>query len=450
MTPDRAALLARVEAFSIDGPNTPALPFAARLARENGWPRPYADRVVREYKRFAFLAAAGLGPVCPSEDVDAAWHLHLTYTRSYWTRFCGEVLDQPLHHEPTKGSPAEGRKHLRMYAHTLAAYREAFGEPPPADIWPTAAERFGDDLRHRVVNTARNWVIPKRPVVQAMRFTAALAGLAVLVPGCDGGLNPLNLVGTDFLGFFLPALLAAIVAGRMLRNARRVPGPYPGDEEHSLTWEQTAYLAGGYPRLTTAGVARLAAARARADQKWVHDAVRSRFGAEAARLEAEGYTLPEGRRGGLGCLAVVPVLLVILGFGVPRLVMGLANHKPVGYLLGAMAVGVFFGVVAAFGWLPRLTRRGEAALRRTRDRHASLRAKADPDMGLAVALFGTAVVGGTGAAFLRMWYPRQAASGSDGGCGSGCGTSGSGGCGGGDGGGGGGCGGGGCGGGGGD
>ncbi|QDU22057.1 glycine-rich domain-containing protein [Urbifossiella limnaea] len=91
MTPDRAALLARVEAFDIGGPTNPALPFAARLAREHGWSRPYEDRVLHEYKRFAFLAAAGFGPVCPSEDVDAAWHLHLTYIRSYWTRFCGEV-----------------------------------------------------------------------------------------------------------------------------------------------------------------------------------------------------------------------------------------------------------------------------------------------------------------------------------------------------------------------
>ena len=172
MTPDRAALLARVEAFEIDGPDAPALPFAARLARENGWARPYADRVVREYKRFAFLAAAGFGPVCPSEDVDAAWHLHRTYTRSYWKRFCGEVLGQPLHHEPTKGGPAEARKHLAMYAHTLAAYREAFGEPPPPDVWPAAAERFGDDLRHRVVNTARNWVVPKRQVVRAAQLAA--------------------------------------------------------------------------------------------------------------------------------------------------------------------------------------------------------------------------------------------------------------------------------------
>ena len=61
----------------------------ARLARENGWSRPYAERVVAEYKRYVFLAMTSDEPVCPSEDVDAAWPLHLTYTRSSWMRFCG-------------------------------------------------------------------------------------------------------------------------------------------------------------------------------------------------------------------------------------------------------------------------------------------------------------------------------------------------------------------------
>ena len=31
-------------------------------------------------------------------DHPSGGHLHLTYTRSYWTTFCGEVLRAPLHH----------------------------------------------------------------------------------------------------------------------------------------------------------------------------------------------------------------------------------------------------------------------------------------------------------------------------------------------------------------
>jgi hypothetical protein len=127
MTPELRARAECIESFDIDGTASSALPFAARLAREHGWDRAYAERVIREYKRFVILAVSGTEPVCPSEDVDAAWHLHLTYTRSYWTRLCGEVLGRPLHHDPTAGGPAEARKHFDMYARTLVTYRETFG-----------------------------------------------------------------------------------------------------------------------------------------------------------------------------------------------------------------------------------------------------------------------------------------------------------------------------------
>ena len=133
MTPESRALLARIDAFAIDGPELPALPFAARLAREQGWTRAFAERAVREYKRYVFLAMTAGRPMCPSEQVDAVWHQHLTYTRSYWKRFCGETLGRPLHHEPTRGGGDEADKHLRMYADTLATYRQAFGHEPPPD-----------------------------------------------------------------------------------------------------------------------------------------------------------------------------------------------------------------------------------------------------------------------------------------------------------------------------
>ena len=132
----------RIEAFDMDGGGHPALSFAARLARENGWTPAYAARVIREYKRFVVLAMTHGRPVCPSEDVDEAWHLHLTYTRSYWQRFCRDTLGSELHHEPTQGGPAEHTKHVAMYEETLAAYEAAFGEPAPADIWPLAEVRF--------------------------------------------------------------------------------------------------------------------------------------------------------------------------------------------------------------------------------------------------------------------------------------------------------------------
>src|SRR3954463_11437183 len=122
MTAEQQALWERIEAFDIDGDGSPDLPFAARLARENSWTRPFAERAVLEYKRFVFLTMTAGRHICPSEQVDQVWHLHLTYTRSYCQRFCGEVLKSPLHHEPTRGGAAEGQKHWAMYADTLLAY----------------------------------------------------------------------------------------------------------------------------------------------------------------------------------------------------------------------------------------------------------------------------------------------------------------------------------------
>src|SRR5438309_235996 len=73
------------------GPSDTALSFAARLARENGWSASYAARVIDEYKCFCFLAVTGDQEVTPSDAVDQAWHLHLTYSRDYWERFCPPI-----------------------------------------------------------------------------------------------------------------------------------------------------------------------------------------------------------------------------------------------------------------------------------------------------------------------------------------------------------------------
>ena len=202
MDPTFQALLAAIQSFPIDDGN-PGLTFATRLARDHRWSRAYARRVIVEYRRFLFLAATAGEPVCPSEEVDAAWHLHLTYTRSYWSRLCGEVLGCPLHHDPTRGGPAEAEKHRRMYERTRCVYRDVFGEEPPADIWPRPDIRFGTDLGHRVVNTSRNWVVPKAPVWRAAaQLTAACFALTVM--GCAGGWNPFDLVGSSSSGSSYP------------------------------------------------------------------------------------------------------------------------------------------------------------------------------------------------------------------------------------------------------
>jgi hypothetical protein len=154
------ALWDRIKGFALDDPGSPQ-PFSQRLARENGWSRHFACRVIEEYKRFCYLAMTAGHSVSPSEDVDQAWHLHLLYTESYWTDFCGEVLGRPLHHGPTRGGADEGAKFHDWYEKTLASYRRVFGAAPPADIWPASQERFADVQAFRRVNTADYWLVPK-------------------------------------------------------------------------------------------------------------------------------------------------------------------------------------------------------------------------------------------------------------------------------------------------
>lgn len=207
-----------IEAFDIDG-GPAALTFEARLARENGWTREFAARVVEEYRRFVFLAMTAGHPVTPSDEVDQAWHLHMTYTRSYWERLCGEVLGKPLHHNPTRGGASEGVKFEDWYAKTKESYRTAFGETPPLDVWPEASERFGEAEHFARVNTRRYWMIRKPRV----RRKPAMAAGAIAAMGAMTGC-----VATLGQGQWEPALLVAggvlvfvVLIGYAIKSARR-------------------------------------------------------------------------------------------------------------------------------------------------------------------------------------------------------------------------------------
>lgn len=455
----------RVEAFRIDGSESGPLTFAARLARENGWPVAFAERVVREYQLFMLLAVTAGHPVCPSEEVDEAWHLHLTYTRSYWKDFCANTLGQPVHHEPTRGGPAEASKHLRMYEATLSAYRGAFGEEPPRDIWPPSEVRFADPARRSKVDRAEHWIVPKRLVKRASATAAALL-VALAAMGCAGSLNPFDLVGPEFLAFLIPLMFVAAVLGRLLRQSMRGPAFQPGDENVSLEWHQAAYLAGGAPRLTSAAIARQVAAgalqvsedgatlnavgpppggltpaehalwgqlplaRTREALKAATAAVDAAYAEQAERLAQDGLALRPSQATGVLGVSMIPLLLVVVAFGIPRLIMGLSHGRPVAYLLMTLMGGGTVGLLIAAAGSLRRTRRGDALLRRLTDQHHQLRSGTGlgtaEAAALGVALFGTSALASEAAyAALHGWYPKQT---SGSGCGSsGCGTSGCGG-----------------------
>ena len=175
----------RIAAHPIGLPDA-TLTFAARLARENRWTPTYTQRVIEEYRRFCYLAITAGHEVTPSDQVDQAWHLHLTYSRDYWEVFCPLVLGHPLHHGPTAGGAQEGERFGHQYAATLASYEAAFG-PVPDDVWSPAADRF---LIHpRAFRMLPGQVLLWRHQLWLLAVAALVLGLVLVGIGWLGGRN---------------------------------------------------------------------------------------------------------------------------------------------------------------------------------------------------------------------------------------------------------------------
>jgi len=172
----------------LEGEARPAFGFISRLRSERGWDYGKTVRVVAEYRRFLYLAA--LGPVCPSDDVDAAWHLHLTYTRAYWAGLCEATLGRPLDHTPS-GSGGDTERFKSLYEDTLNRYRKSFGEEPPRDLWPPVTKRFAP-VPTRAPLKAPSWIAPLGIVLVAAWFI----GLHRVI----GGIGLIMLLGMLFIG----------------------------------------------------------------------------------------------------------------------------------------------------------------------------------------------------------------------------------------------------------
>ncbi|EAQ47691.1 hypothetical protein MED193_20899 [Roseobacter sp. MED193] len=136
--PDLWERISRYDFPTVDG----GLTFVDLLRRDTKFTRSLAEDAIDEYRRFAYLTQVADQPLVPSSRVDKVWHLHLTLTRDYWERFCGETLGRRLHHTPGQGAFYEHPD----YAVTLALYRKEFGFSPPYDHWPTSARKAPDTI----------------------------------------------------------------------------------------------------------------------------------------------------------------------------------------------------------------------------------------------------------------------------------------------------------------
>ena len=184
----------RLAGFEVSPPEA-LFSFTSRLARENCWSLPHAQAVFAEYRRFLYLCMVAGRPMTPSDAVDQAWHLHLTYSRSYWQELCREVLGRPLHHEPTRGGPAERARFVESYQATLAAYAREFGQAPPGDIWPAPAIRCRRAGTVQRIDTRDHLVLGKRGLARALS-----ALLILLLPST---LLACTLVEVDAAGWHL-------------------------------------------------------------------------------------------------------------------------------------------------------------------------------------------------------------------------------------------------------
>jgi uncharacterized protein (TIGR04222 family) len=400
--------------------------FLSKLAREQGWTRDFARAAIDEYRRYCFLAVTADRDRVPSDAVDQVWHLHLTYTRDYWTVFCPTVLGCDLHHEPSRARKGDVQRFADSYAETLAAYADAFG-PPPEPFWPGTRERFRHPARFRRIDIERHFVIA-RPQLPSLRTIGMMLAALVLAFAARSvfatAFNPLDWNGGQFLILYIVLAIACLIATIVWRRHLRDNGA-TGNEMALDTWD-IAYLAGGSERVMDSAVARLmrdnivvwdaAAKRLKTAQKTSTDdplldriarhlAIESNPRRLARRLDPE-LTRIRDKLAARGLLldadatsraAWLPMALpaALLAFGIAKVMIGLSRDKPVSILVVIMIVVAIASIVAAFA-TPARALAGDRALAALKARHAhTARAPRPDDLPLAVALAGTAVLATT-------------------------------------------------------
>jgi hypothetical protein len=184
MTTNEQELWQKIQTFELDEAGI-SFKFSDRLARENGWTKTYAKLVIEEYKKFIFLCCVSEQGVTPSDPVDQVWHMHLTFTRSYWTDLCKKTLNREIHHNPTKGGKQEAAKFDGFYTLSHKLYTDKFGMQPPADVWQDNHTRFSD-INFRRVNLGRYWLIRKpRLSVYALIILLLFIACATFIQASD-------------------------------------------------------------------------------------------------------------------------------------------------------------------------------------------------------------------------------------------------------------------------
>ncbi|WKN29819.1 hypothetical protein PZB74_12665 [Porifericola rhodea] len=223
-------LWTNIKNFTLDDPDC-EFSFSQRLARDNNWSLAFSQQVILEYKKFMYLCCVGYGELTPSDAVDQAWHLHLTYTKSYWIAFCEDTLGKQIHHNPTQGGSEEKSKYSSCYANTLRAYEDEFGEKPPEEVWLQKNKRFAQ-LNFKRINLSEYWLIRKSNLNYSYLFAIATALVVGLFVQSD---NPIPLFSLGLV-FLLIMLLVRTIRGKGSRS-RKNGGSNEGDSSWGGFWD---------------------------------------------------------------------------------------------------------------------------------------------------------------------------------------------------------------------
>lgn len=170
-------LWTKIQNFKLDNPSA-QFTFSQRLARDNNWSTVFTQKTIQEYKKFIYLCCVSDQSITPSDAVDQVWHLHLTYTKSYWVDFCKHTLEKEIHHNPTKGGTSEKEKYTNCYDYTFMMYTQEFEENPPQDIWLDNTTRF-TQINFKRINVDNYWMI-KKPIT-LRNSSLVMAALIALI-----------------------------------------------------------------------------------------------------------------------------------------------------------------------------------------------------------------------------------------------------------------------------
>ncbi|MBC7887262.1 MAG: hypothetical protein H7Z13_05190 [Ferruginibacter sp.] len=197
-----AELWENIRTFALDDPAS-GFPFSKKLQKENNWTSTFTAEAIEEYRKFIFLCCILPEGASPSDTVDKVWHLHLTYTTNYWIEFCQKTLHKDIHHFPSKGGGEEQTRHHNWYQQTLEQYHEVFGTAPPAAIWP--------------VSPYKEKQIPVE-IYDEDFFKKTVLIFVVLTILFVAGLNLFGSTGEDFLLYYFILMVAGIAVSGILQQ----------------------------------------------------------------------------------------------------------------------------------------------------------------------------------------------------------------------------------------